>query len=217
MAEADGRSFLLVGGGGGLLGRCSSTNSDPSGRSRSVHRHRATTELRDGVEWLPGDIGTIDRWEVVVQGIDLAIDVAWYRYGSHRRFEPLTSGLWRLLAAAVRERVPCFLQVSIPPLPSDWSVRFAIPSRRGHRRSRRFVGRTAPVDPRPFFHPSNPRRPLSGHEGATEKARHPDISNAHHSYTYEKSTRHVESPFGRGQSVVRDGSNNEKFIPRIRT
>ena len=117
MAEADGRSLLLVGGGGGLLGRAIVDQFGPEWKIRSVHRHRATTELRDGVEWLPGDVSTIDRWEEVVQGIDIVINVAWYRHGSRRRFEPLTSGLLRLLAAAVRERVPRFLQVSVPPAP----------------------------------------------------------------------------------------------------
>jgi NADH dehydrogenase len=108
---------LLAGGGGGLVGRAVSAELARDHEIRSVHRHRAPNEPGLGVRWVPGDItGPVD-WDGLLDGVDVVVNLAWYRWGSERRFRRLYEGLRRLLEASVRRRVPRFLQLSVPAAP----------------------------------------------------------------------------------------------------
>jgi len=118
MSEADRRpTLLLVGGGTGLVGRHVVSEFVPDWRIVSLHRHAPPAETAGGVVFAPGDATTISDWTPLLRGVDLVINVAWYRSGSLRRFRPLTEGLLRLIAAADRVQVPRFLHISVPDSP----------------------------------------------------------------------------------------------------
>jgi NADH dehydrogenase len=107
--------LLLVGGGGGLVGRAVLAEFGPSWRVRSVHRNPAIEESAAGVEWVRADAASFPDWAGALQGVELVVNLAWYRAGPERRFAPLADGLLRLIAAAREAGVPRMLHVSVPP------------------------------------------------------------------------------------------------------
>jgi uncharacterized protein YbjT (DUF2867 family) len=106
--------LLLVGGGGGLVGRAVLREFIPDWNIRSVHRHAAPGEAVPHVEWVPADVAEVLDWPALVRDVDLVVNLAWYRSGSDRRFRPLTEGLLRLVAAARTAPVRRFVQLSVP-------------------------------------------------------------------------------------------------------
>ncbi|MFZ0698594.1 MAG: NAD-dependent epimerase/dehydratase family protein [Thermoplasmata archaeon] len=120
MTAPDGRPLLLlVGGGGGLVGRSVLAEFAQDWAIRSVHRHPVPEEKRRGVEWIGEDAGLVAEWDPLLDGIDVVLTLAWYRPGRDRRFAPLTQGLLRLLDAARRKGTPRFAHLSVPDAPAD--------------------------------------------------------------------------------------------------
>lgn len=111
--------MLLVGGGGGLVGREIVKEFASEWRIRSVHTHEAPNERPAGVEWIRADVRTIADWRPLLDGVDMVLNVAWWRSGSARRFRPLRDGLVRLVAAAERAAVPRFVHLSVPEAPLE--------------------------------------------------------------------------------------------------
>ena len=109
--------MLLVGGGGGLVGRHILAEFGPDWSIRSLHRHASPQERAAGTEWIYGDAVTVTDWRPLLEGIDLVLNVAWYRFGSERRFAPLADGLLRLVHAAEESGVPRFVHLSVPDAP----------------------------------------------------------------------------------------------------
>jgi uncharacterized protein YbjT (DUF2867 family) len=107
--------MLLVGGGGGLVGRALVEEFSPDWNIRSVHRHPAPSESIPSVEWIPDDAARGTDWRPRLEGVDVVVNVAWYRSGSDRRFRPLAEGLLRLIAAAREAPIRRFVHVSVPP------------------------------------------------------------------------------------------------------
>ncbi|HUI38450.1 MAG TPA: NAD(P)H-binding protein [Thermoplasmata archaeon] len=105
---------LLVGGGGGLVGRAVVSELAPDHTLRSVHRHPVPREGALGIEWIREDLTGPVAWAPILDGVDCVITLAWYRFGHERRFRPLYEGLHRLLDASVRAEVPRFLHLSVP-------------------------------------------------------------------------------------------------------
>jgi uncharacterized protein YbjT (DUF2867 family) len=110
--------LLLVGGAGGLVGRALAGPISANWSVRSVHRHPVAAEPGAGIEWIPGDAATID-WAPLVRDVDVVVNLAWYRFGSDRRFRPLAEGLVRLIRASENAGVRRFIQLSVPPAPTD--------------------------------------------------------------------------------------------------
>jgi uncharacterized protein YbjT (DUF2867 family) len=108
--------LLLVGGGGGLVGRAVLPEFLPYYRVRSVHRHPAANESQN-VEWIPADVKTLEDWAPLLNDVQLVLNLAWYRWESESTFRALHDGLRRLVDAAVKARVGRFLHVSVPPAP----------------------------------------------------------------------------------------------------
>jgi uncharacterized protein YbjT (DUF2867 family) len=52
---------------------------------------------------------------MLLEGVDLVVNVAWYRSGTDRRFRPLAAGLGRLIEQAATAGVARFVHVSVPP------------------------------------------------------------------------------------------------------
>ena len=115
--------LLLVGGGGGLVGRAVLKEFRETFAIRSLHRHAIPTESGTLIEWIPGDVGDFPDWPIALRDVDVVLNVAWYRSGSRRRFERLYEGLSRLLEAARRSSIRTFLQVSVPEAPSGLELR----------------------------------------------------------------------------------------------
>ncbi len=112
------RRLLLVGGGGGLVGRHVLSELSPEYRVRSLHRHPTPGEGPE-VEWVRGDAATVPDWRPVLAGVDLVVNVAWRREGGPLRvFRPLADGLLRLISTASELGVPRFVHVSVPDAPS---------------------------------------------------------------------------------------------------
>ncbi|MGI0132407.1 MAG: SDR family oxidoreductase [Thermoplasmata archaeon] len=113
--------LLLVGGGGGLVGRNILQEFLPTWRIRSVHRHAAHLEAGSPVEWIPTDVAALRDWDPLLDDIDAIVNVAWYRAGPPTLFRNLHDGLLRLLDAARRRGVRRFIHVSVPlaPLPLE--------------------------------------------------------------------------------------------------
>jgi uncharacterized protein YbjT (DUF2867 family) len=109
--------LLLVGGGGGLVGRAVMSEFGRDWAFRSVHRHPAPSEEGLPVEWIRLDLLNVRDWAPLVRGVDLVLTLAWYRQGYDRRFAPLARSLGRLIDAAAHEGVPRFLHVSVPDAP----------------------------------------------------------------------------------------------------
>jgi uncharacterized protein YbjT (DUF2867 family) len=109
--------LLLVGGAGGLVGRAALPELVPRYRIRSVHRHPVPNE-RSIVEWVSADVKTVADWAPVLDGVQVVVNVAWYRWSSESTFRKLRDGLCRLVEASARAGVRRFLQVSVPPAPA---------------------------------------------------------------------------------------------------
>lgn len=107
--------LLLVGGGGGLVGRAVLAEFGQTWRIRSVHRHPAPEESGGSIEWVRADATTVPDWSILLKEVDLVVNVAWYRAGPRRRFAPLAAGLERLIEAARAAEIPRFLHLSVPP------------------------------------------------------------------------------------------------------
>ncbi len=106
--------LLLVGGGGGLVGRALLREFTPDWTIRSVHRHPAPGEAVPAVEWVAADVATVPSWRPMLVGVDVVVNVAWYRSGPDRRFRPLAQGLGRLVRDAHDAGVRRFIQISVP-------------------------------------------------------------------------------------------------------
>jgi uncharacterized protein YbjT (DUF2867 family) len=115
-ADPERPGLLLVGGSGGLAGRALIEPLRKEWTVRSVHRHPVPAELASGVEWIRADAASID-WEPALRGIQVVVNLAWYRHGSTRRFRLLTDGLLRLIHASERAGVRRFVQLSVPDAP----------------------------------------------------------------------------------------------------
>jgi len=109
--------LLLVGGGSGLVGRHLLAEFSPDWEITSVHRSSSPTELAAGVHFHPADIARVTDWGPLLDGVDLVVNVAWYRAGRLRRFRPLTEGILHLVAEADRRHIPRFVHVSVPDSP----------------------------------------------------------------------------------------------------
>jgi NADH dehydrogenase len=70
------------------------------------------------VEWIAGDVAEPVDWGTALGGVDVVLNLAWYRWGSEERFRRLHAGLRRLLEAAAGSSVRRFLQLSVPPAPA---------------------------------------------------------------------------------------------------
>jgi uncharacterized protein YbjT (DUF2867 family) len=118
MNDAVGRRrVLLVGGGGGLLGRAVLEAFAPTWSIRSVHRHPVAREGELAVEWVAGDVATLPDWGPLLDHVDAVVNLAWYRWGSEARFRALFEGLERM-RATVAARGTTMVQVSVPTAPS---------------------------------------------------------------------------------------------------
>jgi NADH dehydrogenase len=117
MSEDPRPRLLLVGGSGGLLGGAVLQEFLPTHQIRSLHRHPSAREQAARVEWLPADVSDFDGWDAALKGVEVVINVAWYRWGSPRAFRGLSDGLIRMLAAAKRHGQVRLLQVSVPAAP----------------------------------------------------------------------------------------------------
>jgi len=118
MTDLAGRPrILLVGGGGGLLGRALLESTVPGWSVRSVHRHPVSREAELGAEWIPGDAADVRDWAPLLEGVSAIVNLAWYRWGSERKFRRLFEGLDRLVRAAQESGTP-IVQVSVPPAPA---------------------------------------------------------------------------------------------------
>jgi uncharacterized protein YbjT (DUF2867 family) len=106
--------LLLVGGGGGLVGRAILREFAPDWSIRSVHRHPTAEESIPAVEWVPADVASVADWRPILEGVDVVVNVAWYRSGPDRRFQPLAEGLGRLIANARQSGLGRFVQISVP-------------------------------------------------------------------------------------------------------
>lgn len=111
--------LLLVGGGGGLVGRAVLEEFAPDWTIRSIHRHPVRREQELGVEWRSGDAAGIDDWRAALEGVDTVINLAWYRQGPDRRFRRLADGLLRLVRASETAGVRRWIQVSVPDAPES--------------------------------------------------------------------------------------------------
>ncbi|MGP8159270.1 MAG: SDR family oxidoreductase [Thermoplasmata archaeon] len=111
--------LLLVGGGTGLVGRHLRAEFGRDWHIVSLHRHPSVEETAAGVEFVAGDVTTVADWAPLLRGVDLVINVAWYRPGHDRRFRPLTEGLLRLVATADQVGVPRFVHISVPDAPAS--------------------------------------------------------------------------------------------------
>ncbi len=118
MSASDNRPLLLlVGGAGGLVGRNALPELLKTFRVRSVHRHPVPEEARTGVETVPADIAGVSDWARLLDGVEVVLNLAWYRHGSDQVFRPLTEGLVRLIRASEAAGVSRFVHVSVPEAP----------------------------------------------------------------------------------------------------
>ncbi len=109
--------LLLVGGGGGFVGRHLLPALAARYRVRSLHRHPDPAEAVLGVEWVRADVESYRRWEEILGGVSVVVNLAWYRSGGDRRFRRMYEGLARCLDVARGAKVARFLQLSVPPAP----------------------------------------------------------------------------------------------------
>lgn len=113
------RRVLLVGGGGGLLGRALLPELADRFEVRSVHRHLVPLEATAGVEFVPGDVQTLRQWGPLLEDVDAVVNVTWYRYGNTTRFRRLYEGLHALLEESKARRIDRFIHVSVPAAPPN--------------------------------------------------------------------------------------------------
>jgi uncharacterized protein YbjT (DUF2867 family) len=117
MTTPDGRRrLLLVGGAGGLAGRAVLAEFARDWKIRSVHRHAAANEA--GVEWIRADAAAITDWSPLLNGVELVVNLAWYRQAPARRFRALADGLIRLIQASESSGVRRWVQLSVPDAPA---------------------------------------------------------------------------------------------------
>jgi uncharacterized protein YbjT (DUF2867 family) len=120
MSESGTRPrVLLVGGGGGLAGRAVLSEFARDWAIRSVHRHAASNESDPSVEWIRADVATISDWRPLLAGVDVVINLAWYRQARRGRFQDLAQGLLRLIAASRSANVRRWIQLSVPDAPES--------------------------------------------------------------------------------------------------
>lgn len=115
--------ILLVGGGGGLVGRAVLHEFSGDHLLRSVHRHPTPRERERGVEWVEADVGSVRDWSPLLKEVDIVLNLAWYRSGSARRFRPLAEGLLRLVTDAQRSSIRRFVHLSVPDAPRELEER----------------------------------------------------------------------------------------------
>jgi uncharacterized protein YbjT (DUF2867 family) len=116
----DGRpTLLLVGGGGGLVGRSLLPELVEEFHVRSLHRHPVAVEERAGIEWIPTDIARLTDWADRLDGVDIVVTLAWYRWARPGQFRGLYQGLHRLLETARAGSRPRFVHLSVPPAPAE--------------------------------------------------------------------------------------------------
>ena len=113
------RRMLLVGGGGGFVGRAVLAEFGPTWSIRSLHRAPSRDEIAPDLEWVRGDAALVSDWRPLLRDVDLVLVLAWYRFGSERRFAPLADGLLRLVAAAEAAGTSRFLHLSVPDAPES--------------------------------------------------------------------------------------------------
>ncbi len=98
----------------------------PHFQIRSVHRHPAANE-GPAIEWVQADVKEVEDWAPILDGVQVVLNLAWYRWESEGTFRALQDGLRRLVAAAVRANIRRFLQVSVPPAPSSMEANLPYP------------------------------------------------------------------------------------------
>ena len=123
-SSAERPRLLLVGGGGGLVGRHVLAEFAEDWRIRSVHPHPAPGEVERGIEWVRADAGSVPDWKPLLGDVDVVLNVAWWRFGPDRRFRPLAEGLLRLVRDAEEVGVPRFLHVSVPDATAHLETEF---------------------------------------------------------------------------------------------
>lgn len=106
--------LLLVGGGGGFVGRAVLSEFAQDYQIRSVHRHPVPLESTVRAEWIPADAALVQDWRPLLEDVDVVLTLAWYRAGNATRFRRLYQGLHRLVEAARAERVTRFVHLSVP-------------------------------------------------------------------------------------------------------
>jgi uncharacterized protein YbjT (DUF2867 family) len=120
MTGPDGRpTLLLVGGGGGLVGRALLPELVEEFYVRSVHRHPVAMEQRAGIEWIATDISRVPDWSRRLEDVDVVVNLAWYRWARPGQFRGLYEGLHRLLEAAKAGPRCRFVHLSVPPAPAQ--------------------------------------------------------------------------------------------------
>ncbi|MGA7924041.1 MAG: NAD(P)H-binding protein [Thermoplasmata archaeon] len=118
MSDPRPSRVLLVGGGGGLVGRALLPEILDDHRVRSVHRHPTTEEAGKPVEWVALDVAAVTDWRSTLEGVDVVVNLVWYRWASRRAFARLYDGLHRLLDASREASIARFLHVSVPDAPT---------------------------------------------------------------------------------------------------
>jgi uncharacterized protein YbjT (DUF2867 family) len=134
---ASRRRLLLVGGATGLVGRHLLAEFGRDWEILSLHRRASPAETGGNVRFVRGDAAAIEDWRPFLEGVDLVVNVAWYRAGSARRFRPLTEGLLRLVRAADQVGVPRFVHLSVPDSPP--ALEAGLPYMSGKRRIDRAI------------------------------------------------------------------------------
>ena len=79
-------------------------------------------EQRAGIEWVPTDLARLPDWSDRLEGVDVVVTLAWYRWARPGQFRGLYEGLHRLLEAARAGARPRFVHLSVPPAP-PWMER----------------------------------------------------------------------------------------------
>ncbi len=115
--------LLLVGGGGGLVGRSIVEEFAPDWAIRSVHRHTTPNEALPGIETVRADVATVRDWAPLLEGVDVVLNVAWYRTGPERVFRPLADGLGRLIRSSEARGIRRWIQISVPDAPASLEAR----------------------------------------------------------------------------------------------
>lgn len=123
MRGAGRPTLLLVGGGGGLVGRSVIREFGRTHRILSVHRRHVPNEVAGSVEWYPGDLASNFNWRPLARESQVVLTLAWYRWASEYQFRALRDGLLRVLEAAQRAEVSRFLHVGVPPAPAELESR----------------------------------------------------------------------------------------------
>ena len=120
MSSSDRRPrALLVGGGGGLVGRAALPELAREFQVRSVHRHPVPAESELGVDWVKADAVRVQNWGPLVEDVDVVVVLAWYRAPYDRRFVRLADSLTRLVDAAGNSAVRRIVHVSVPDAPAS--------------------------------------------------------------------------------------------------